>query len=131
MNSYLWQAGVPGYTTKTLDKITKDQLIKEVQEAMAKETKSQKAASGGQKGGNRGPGVIATIIETLKAEKPLSKEDILAELVKKFPDRDPEKMKVTVSAQCYRLRKKYQMKIVKGEDKVTRYQIIPRDSEKK
>lgn len=53
-------------------------------------------------GGEKGPGVIASIIEFLEAaseEKPLSKDKIVERLAKRFPDRDPESMSKTVAVQ--------------------------------
>lgn len=49
----------------------------------------------------KGPGVIEVIISTLKdaGKKGASKEDILAALTKAFPDREPDKMKVTINCQ--------------------------------
>jgi len=64
--------------------------------------KAPKAAAKPSSNGPRKVGVIDTIIECLKkgsAKSPVTKEDILKALVKKFPDRRPEAMKNTVSAQ--------------------------------
>jgi hypothetical protein len=48
------------------------------------------------------PGVITRIVELLRAatkKKPITKEEILADLVKQFPDRVPQAMKSTISSQ--------------------------------
>lgn len=71
---------------------------KEKSKAGKDKTKPGKKAAGGQKK----PGVIATIIECLEgasSKKPIKKEAILKVLTKKFPDRNPNSMKATVSAQ--------------------------------
>ena len=46
-------------------------------------------------------GVIATIVECIikSGKKGISKDNILKVLVKKFPEREEEKMKVTVGVQ--------------------------------
>jgi hypothetical protein len=49
-----------------------------------------------------GPGVIASIIEFLSESNkntPLTRDDILKKLRKRFPDRDPDGMRVTVISQ--------------------------------
>jgi len=54
------------------------------------------------KPGNKGPGVIQTIIKCLREaskKKPISKDKILAKLVKAFPDREEKAMKSTISSQ--------------------------------
>lgn len=73
--------------------------------------KSKKAKEDGQvkeKGGPKSaakdgkPGVIGSIIEFLKRgseDKPLTKKKVVELLAKRFPDRDPESMTKTVSAQ--------------------------------
>lgn len=50
----------------------------------------------------QGPGVIVSIVEMIEKADPkvgISKEEILAELVKKFPERDKVKMSKTVAVQ--------------------------------
>lgn len=52
----------------------------------------------------KGPGVIATMIDLLKAAsktKPLSKAELVKKLAAKFPDRDAESMALTVNAQIH------------------------------
>lgn len=48
------------------------------------------------------PGVIATIIEVLSRgtkDKPVFRQEIFDELCRRFPDRDPEGMRVTLKVQ--------------------------------
>lgn len=45
-----------------------------------------------------GPGIIASILEFVKAG-PISKDDILSKLVKRFPDRESKAMKSTIGIQ--------------------------------
>ena len=58
--------------------------------------KTKKVGSKGN--GKSKPGVVATIVEMIKA-KPMTKETILDKLSKKFPDRDPKGMSHTVTIQ--------------------------------
>lgn len=46
-----------------------------------------------------GPGVIQTILDYITAKGPVTKKQILAHLVRKFPDREQEAMKKTVNVQ--------------------------------
>lgn len=72
------------------DKAKAEKGKKAVEEKKAKAPKKEKVA--------KGPGVIATIAELIKA-KPMTKEQIVAALAKKFPDRDAESMAKTVNVQ--------------------------------
>jgi hypothetical protein len=45
-------------------------------------------------------GVIATIIETISRAKGASVEEVVAVLIKAFPDRDADSMRGTVRIQC-------------------------------
>lgn len=50
----------------------------------------------------KGPGVVASIIEVLSKAtktKPVTKEALLKQLVKRFPDRTPEAMTRTINCQ--------------------------------
>ena len=69
-------------------------------EKAAKVEKPAAAKKAGPKkaGGEGKPGVIATIIDLLK-KGPITKADILAELVKTFPDREEKAMKSTINIQ--------------------------------
>lgn len=65
------------------------------------------------------PGVIATIAEVLEGaseEKPVTKDDILKVLVKKFPDREADSMKKTINVQVpTQLRNKKDINVQKNE----------------
>lgn len=72
------------------------------------------------------PGVIAEIQHILEVardkEKPLTTEQILTRLSKKFPDRDIQGMEVTVRAQLSRLPREKQFPIDKErEGRLIRY----------
>lgn len=54
----------------------------------------------------RAPGVIATIIETIKRDRGANREEILAVLEKKFPNRKPDSMANTINIQANRNAKK-------------------------
>lgn len=54
----------------------------------------------------KGPGVIATILETIKRERGASKEEIIAVLVKACPDRKEKSMRNTINMQVSRHAKK-------------------------
>ena len=60
---------------------------------MATKTKKKKVVSA------RKPGVIAAIVETISRARGASIDEIVAVLVKKFPDRDPDGMKATARIQ--------------------------------
>ena len=62
------------------------------------------------------PGVLSTILEVLKKGKPITKEGILAVLVKRFPDRASESMAKTINVQVpNRIAKEHKVKIDKTE----------------
>ena len=65
-------------------------------------------------------GVIATIIESLtKATKtkPVTKDQILAKLVKQFPDRSPDAMKTTINCQVpRRLQNDKELKVLQNDN---------------
>ena len=62
------------------------------------------------------PGVLSTILEVLKKGKPITKEGILAVLVKRFPDRAAESMAKTINVQVpNRIAKEHKVKIDKTE----------------
>jgi hypothetical protein len=79
----------------------------ETEEDKAEEKKPQpKKAEAKKKGPGKNPGIIKTIVEVLSNEKPVSREQILARLVKRFPDRSEKSMTSTVQTQVpCRLRK--------------------------
>ncbi len=85
-------------------------------------TKGKKKAAGkkGEKKADKGPGVIESILEIIKEKGPITKEKILAALVKKFPDREEAKMAKTVQVQIggkkqTRMEKEKKVKFVKSE----------------
>lgn len=73
-------------------KVNKEPAKKEVK-GKGKETKK------GSKNKERKPGVIATIQELITDKGPITKEKMLKELVKKFPDREEKSMKNTINVQ--------------------------------
>jgi hypothetical protein len=89
----------------------------------AEAVKVKKASANGkapEEKAERGPGVIATIMEIVTGaseRKPVSKEDILAELQKAFPDRDPQSMMSTINIQVpSRLRSDKGLNVQKNAD---------------
>lgn len=70
--------------------------------ATKKSTRSKASTKAAPKKKKGEPGVFDRIAEALQkatAKKPVTKDDVLAHLVKYFPDREEDKMKVTVNAQ--------------------------------
>jgi len=69
---------------------------------------------------DKGPGVIASIVEFLKeatAKNPIDKKTILAKLVERFPERGEDAMKSTINIQVpSRLSKDKGLNIKKNED---------------
>jgi hypothetical protein len=69
---------------------------------------------------DKGPGVIASIVEFLQAasaKSALSKEALLGKLAKRFPDRSPDCMAKTINAQVPgRLRKERELDVQKNDD---------------
>jgi dUTPase len=65
-----------------------------------------KATNGGKVKVAKGPGIIDTIKETIKRERGASKDEIIAVLVKKFPDRKEASMLNTVNIQANKNAKK-------------------------
>jgi hypothetical protein len=91
----------------------------------SKEKDSLKANSGQKKKGSKEekakkPGVIATILSILQnasAKKPVKKEEILTQLVAKFPDRPEGSMRSTINIQVpSRLRVEKGVQISKNEN---------------
>jgi hypothetical protein len=72
----------------------------------ARATKAPKKKSSNGSGKPKGPGVIATIIETMQRDRGASADEIVAVLVKKFPDRKAKSMLSTVKIQANRNAKK-------------------------
>ena len=76
---------------------------KDAKEAKAKEraeAKAEKERLKAEAKANKPPGIIASILEFVKASKtPISQESIHVALVDRFPDKDPAGMMKTVKAQ--------------------------------
>jgi hypothetical protein len=68
--------------------------------AKAKKTTAKKTAPKTNGSADKGPGVIVTIIETISCDKGANADEIMAVLVKKFPDRDEAGMRKTVGIQA-------------------------------
>jgi hypothetical protein len=68
----------------------------------------------------KGPGVIASVLEFLteaSAKAPVTKEDLVNRLAKRFPDRPKESMAKTVNVQVPgRLSREQGVNVVKAED---------------
>src|SRR4051794_18062983 len=68
----------------------------------------------------KGSGVIQSIAEFLCSAtkaKPLSKDDLLAKLVKRFPEREAEKLRVTLNCQLgARIERERGIKITKDDE---------------
>ena len=82
---------------KSKDKAGKEKTSKT--EKSAKEKAENKEKSAKEKKEVKGPGVIKTIVSTIKDHGPITKEQILEKLVKAFPERDAESMKKTINVQ--------------------------------
>jgi hypothetical protein len=94
-----------------------------MQEIVGKPEKKSKPKGGG--GGNRKPGIIATVRELVEnaGKKGISKSEILDALAEKFPERERDSMKSTVNVQVpNRINKEaFEVESVKDKDGVTRY----------
>lgn len=106
-----------GASTKTKSTkkagITKDDLKKAGKKGEAAKTGTTEKPE--KKKGKKKPGVIATIIKSI-SKKPKTKKQILAKLVKKFPERDADKMMKTINVQVpSRLRKDKELNIQKSD----------------
>lgn len=108
-------------TGKKGEKVTRENLKEAAKGAQAKARKSTvKRNPAGSKTGRTGvkgkkPGVIVMIIKSI-SKKARTKKQILDFLVKKFPDRDPQKMAKTIGVQVpSRLSKEKGLKITKTD----------------
>ena len=86
---------------------------------------------------NKRPGVIACIVEMLRnanADKPVSKLDILTELVKRFPERGSDKLQATLTMQCpsgLLIEKKIKVQtVIDASTKLRRYYIDDAETDK-
>lgn len=100
------------------------------------QVKVETHANGVKFSGKR-PGVIACMVEMLRnatAENPVSKLDILGELVKRFPERGQDKLQATLTMQVpsgLRIEKRIEVKtVVDPSSKVRRYYIDDAESAK-
>lgn len=101
-----------GWKAAEAPKIEKPKASKP--EKVAKEPKAAKVPKVPKE--SKGPGVIATIVEVLKKGKPVTKEAILAILVKRFPDRSAESMGKTINVQVpNRIAKEQKIKVEKTD----------------
>lgn len=82
---------------KGKDKAGKEKTSKTEKPAKEKAEKKEKPAKKEKE--VKGPGVIKTIVSTIKDHGPITKEQILEKLVKAFPERDAEAMKKTINVQ--------------------------------
>ena len=82
---------------KGKDKAGKEKTSKTEKSAKEKAEKKEKPAKKEKE--VKGPGVIKTIVSTIKEHGPITKEQILEKLVKAFPERDAEAMKKTINVQ--------------------------------
>ena len=82
---------------KGKDKAGKEKTSKTEKPAKEKAEKKEKPATKEKE--VNGPGVIKTIVSTIKDHGPITKEQILEKLVKAFPERDAEAMKKTINVQ--------------------------------
>lgn len=102
---------VPTTTPVTNEQETEEMAATPKKKAAAKKTAKKKAVSNARtktasNGATRGPGVIATIVETIKRDRGASQDEIVAVLVKKFPDRTEDAMRGTVKIQANKNAKK-------------------------
>jgi hypothetical protein len=67
---------------------------------VAKKAKKTSSKTKSSTGAAKVPGVIATIIETISRERGVTAEEMLAVLVKAFPDREPAGMRKTALIQA-------------------------------
>ena len=88
---------------KGKDKVGKEKPAKTEKPAKEKaekaEKKEKKEKPAKKEKEVKGPGVIKTIVSTIKDHGPITKEQILEKLVKAFPERDAEAMKKTINVQ--------------------------------
>ena len=71
---------------------------KTAKKTAAKKPIAKKATNGN--GAAKGPGVIATIVETISRDRGASADEIVEILTGKFKDRDPDGMRKTVRIQA-------------------------------
>lgn len=85
---------------KGKDKVGKEKPAKTEKPAKEKAEKAEKKEKPAKKEKEvKGPGVIKTIVSTIKDHGPITKEQILQKLVEAFPERDADAMKRTINVQ--------------------------------
>jgi hypothetical protein len=99
-----------GTVTIPMKPVQTEQEVKQ-EKSMARKAKSVAKKNGVAKAkaearAAKGPGVIATIIETIKRDRGATAEEIVAILVKRFPDRKAKSMHSTVKIQANKNAKK-------------------------
>lgn len=111
---------------KILDNIKKEKEIT-VEDPEEKDDEPEAKGNGKPKGkrpekagGDKGPGVIGSIVEFLSAaseDKPITKKQIVEKLAKRFPDREAEAMAKTVNIQIPgRLKKDKSLDVRKADE---------------
>jgi len=89
----------------------------------APKDKAPKAPKAPKDKKEKGPGVISSILDIITKDGPVTKDKILAKLVKLFPDREEDKMKKTVAVQLggnpSRMEKERKIKFVRDDEKGT------------
>jgi hypothetical protein len=81
------------------EKAAKTKPAKEKTEKPAKTEKKEKTAKIAKPVKEKGPGVILSILEIIRENQPISKEDIAKKLAKRFPDREEKSLCATINAQ--------------------------------
>lgn len=90
-------------------------IAKTKKEKTVKKVASKKEAAPKNEVGHRVGSSLDLIYQCFKEKKGMSKVDILEKLQEKFPERDPEKMKRTLSLQISRMPKEKDFKLIKDE----------------
>lgn len=83
----------------------------------SKPTASKKSSVSKKSNVKKSPGVIQTIVDIIDSKGPITKDQILKVLTKKFPDRNPEGMGRTIHIQVpNRLNREKNIKIKEGDN---------------
>lgn len=99
------------------DKISKDLTAVLEEMGCLPESLKEKPAKAKKQATEKGPGVISTIADLINEKGPITKDKILKELTKRFPDRDPDAMIKTINVQLpNRMSRERGMNIVMTED---------------
>lgn len=84
---------------KKSTKATKNKSKTIAENAADLEKKDKKKTTKAKDVGKKGPGVIASILDLIKKNGPVTRETILDEMTERFPERDPKAMNKTIQAQ--------------------------------